>query len=150
MTPELLLNDDRFAIEVLWGKYFMDKLINILLDEAHVIKEWGGTFRTDYLKIGPVHYRFPRMIPFHLGSATVSKQLEPELVKNLHLRVDSLAVMRRNTDRPNIFFVVERMKHPVNSYEDLAFIIKKYLGPGDTSFWCSLIPEVRHKQVPSS
>ncbi|KAF8223613.1 hypothetical protein L208DRAFT_1411592, partial [Tricholoma matsutake] len=107
---------------------------------AHVIKEWGGTFRTDYLKIGPIHYRFLQMIPFHLGSATVSKQLEPELVKNLHLRVDSLAVMHRNTDRPNIFLVDE----------DLAFIIKKNLGPRDTSFWCSLIPEVRHKQVPSA
>ena len=130
MSPELLLNDDRF--EVLWGKkHFMDKLVNIVLDEAHVIKEWGGTFRTDYLKIGPIRYRFPRMIPFHLGSATISKRLEPELVKNLHLRVDSLAVMRRNTDRLNIFLVVERMKHPANAYEDLAFIIKKNLGPGD-------------------
>ena len=130
MSPELLLNNDRF--EVLWEKkHFMDKLINIVLDEAHVIKEWGGTFRTGYLKIGPICYRFPRMIPFLLGSATVRKQLEPELVKNLHLRVDSLAVMRRNTDRPNIFLVVERMKHPANSYEDLAFIIKKNLGSGD-------------------
>ncbi|KAF8232581.1 hypothetical protein L208DRAFT_1397250 [Tricholoma matsutake] len=128
----------------------MDKLINILLNKAHVIKEWGSTFRTDYLKIGPIHYRFPQMIPFHLGSATVSKQLEPELVKNLHLHVALLAVMCRNTDRPNIFLVVEQMKHPMNSYEDLAFIIKKNLGPRDTSFWCSLIPKVRHKQVPSS
>jgi len=50
VSPELLLNDDRF--EVLWGKkHFMDKLINIVLDEAHVIKEWGNAFRTDYLKI---------------------------------------------------------------------------------------------------
>ena len=73
----MLLDDDRF--EVLWGKkYFMDKLINIVLDEAHVIKGCGGTFRTDHLKIGPIRYRFLWMIPFHLGSATVSKQLEPE------------------------------------------------------------------------
>ena len=124
MSPELLLNNDRF--EVLWGKkHFMDKLINIVLDEAHVIKEWGGTFRTNYLKIGPIRYRFPWMIPFHLGSAMVSKQLEPELVKNLHLCVDSLVVMRRNMDRPNIFLIVEQMKHPANSYEDLAFVIKR-------------------------
>jgi superfamily II DNA helicase RecQ len=127
VSPELLLNDDRF--EVLWGKkHFTDKLINIVLDEVHIIKEWGGTFRTNYLKIGPIRYRFPQMIPFHLGSATVGKQLESELVKNLHLCVDSLAVMCRNTDRPNIFLVVERMRHPTNSYEDLTFIIKKNLG----------------------
>ena len=130
MSPELLLNDDRF--EILWRKKpFMDKILNIVLDEAHVIKEWGGTFRTDYLKIGPIHYRFPRMNPFHLGSATVSIQLESELMKNLHLHVESLVVICRNMDRPNIFLVVECMKHPMNSYEDLAFIIKKNLGLSD-------------------
>jgi len=111
----------------------MDNVINIVLDEAHVVKEWGGTFRTDYTKLGPLRYRFPWMIPYHAGSATVGNEMESELVKNLHLRKDSLAVMRCNTDRPNIFLVVKRMKHPANSYEDLAFLIKKNLGPGDES-----------------
>ena len=96
--------------------YGENKLINIVLDEVHVIKEWGGTFRTDYLKIGPIHYRFPWMIPFHLGSAMVGKQLESKLMKNLHLCVDLLPVMHQNTDRPNISLVVEHMKHPGNSY----------------------------------
>jgi superfamily II DNA helicase RecQ len=41
--------------------------------------------------------------------------------------------MHHNTDRPNIFLIVEHMKHPENSYEDLAFLIKKNLGPGDDS-----------------
>jgi superfamily II DNA helicase RecQ len=65
------------------------------------------------------------MIPYNAGSATIGNNMESELTKNLHLRKDSLAVMRRNTDRPNIFLIVERMKHPENSYEDLAFLIKK-------------------------
>lgn len=106
--------------------------MNFVLDEAHVIKEWGGTFRTDYLKIGPIRYLFPRMIGFHLGSATIGPGLVPELTKNLHLRTDGLSVMRLNTDRSNIYLVVRRMQHPLNSYEDLGFIIKKNLGPGDT------------------
>jgi hypothetical protein len=43
-----LLNDDRF--EGLWGKkQVMD----------NVIRKWGGTFRTDYLKLGPLRYQFP-------------------------------------------------------------------------------------------
>ena len=130
MSLELLLNHDRF--EVLWRKkHFMDKHVNIVLDKVHIIKEWGGTFRTDCSKIRPIHYRFLWMIPFHLGSTMVSKQLESELMKNLHLCVDSLAVMHQNTDRHNIFLVVGCMKHPAISYEDLTFIIKKNLGPGD-------------------
>ena len=53
VSPELLLNDERF--KMLWGKkQFMDNIMNFVLDEAHVIKEWGGMFRTDYLKIGPI------------------------------------------------------------------------------------------------
>jgi hypothetical protein len=72
------------------------------------------------------------MIGFHLGSATIGPGLVPELVKNLHLRTDGLSVMHLNADRSNIHLVVRRMQHPLNSYEDLGFIIKKNLGPGDT------------------
>ena len=77
VSPELLLNDDRF--EGLWGKkQVMDNVINIVLDEAHVIKEWGGTFRTDYLKLRPLCYRFPWMIPYNAGSTTVGNEMESE------------------------------------------------------------------------
>ncbi len=34
-----------------------------------------------------------------------------------------------NTDRPNIFFRVQRMEYPINSYHDLAFLIPKDLDP---------------------
>jgi superfamily II DNA helicase RecQ len=88
VSPELLLNDKRF--EMLWRKkQFTDSIVNFVLDEAHVIKEWGGTFRSDYLKIGPIRYLFPRMLGFHLGSATIGPALLPELVKNLHLQTDN-------------------------------------------------------------
>jgi superfamily II DNA helicase RecQ len=83
VSPEPLLNNDRF--EGLWGKkQVMDNVI-IVLDEAHIVKEWGGTFRTDYTKLWPLHYRFPWMIPYNAGSVMVSNEMELELVKNLHL-----------------------------------------------------------------
>ncbi|KAF8229483.1 hypothetical protein L208DRAFT_1286599, partial [Tricholoma matsutake] len=34
-----------------------------------------------------------------------------------------------STDHPNIFFSVHKMEHPINSYHDLAFIIKQHTGP---------------------
>jgi superfamily II DNA helicase RecQ len=53
VSPKLLLNDGRF--KGLWEKKkFTDNIINLVLDEAHVIKKWGGTFWSDYLKIGPI------------------------------------------------------------------------------------------------
>ena len=78
VSPELLINDSRF--EDLWGKKkFTDNIINLVLDEAHVIKEWGRTFQSDYLRIGLIQYLLPRMIPIHLGSAMIGPQMVPEL-----------------------------------------------------------------------
>jgi len=56
--------------------------------------------------------------------------MEPELHENLHLCPEMISVIWCNTDWPNIFLVVKEMKHPLKSYEDLAFIIKKNLKPG--------------------
>ena len=111
-------------------KKFTDNIINISLDKAHVIKEWGGTICSNYLWTGPLRYCFPRTIPFHLGSATLRPQMEPELHANLHLCPEMTSVIWCNTDWHNIFLVVKEMKHPLNSYKDLAFIIKKNLKPG--------------------
>ena len=72
----------------------MDNVINIVPDEAHVIKELGGTFRTDYLKLGPLCYQFPWMILYNTGSMTVSIEMESELTKKLHLCKNSAGMVR--------------------------------------------------------
>jgi superfamily II DNA helicase RecQ len=119
-----LLNDRQW--DQLWTKKkFTDKIICVAMDKAHVIKEWGGTFRSDYLKLGPLHYLWLRVIPRVLGSATVGPQMVPNLSMNLHLQPNKMFITCLNTDRLNIFLVVECMRHPVNSYKDLAFLIKK-------------------------
>lgn len=134
VSPELLNNDSRF--EDLWGtKKFTDNLVNLILDEAHVVKEWGGTFRNDYLNIGPIRYLLTRkpVVGLHLGTATLAPQHEAELKleANLHLREDSTSTFRLSSDRPNIFFSVHKMQHPVNSFHDLAFIIKQHMSVND-------------------
>ena len=43
VSPEILNNDTRFE-DLLGAKKFADNLVNLVLDEAHVVKEWGGTF----------------------------------------------------------------------------------------------------------
>jgi superfamily II DNA helicase RecQ len=91
VSPEILNNDSRF--EDLWGtKRFTDSLINLVLDEAHVVKEWGGTFRSDYLRIGPIRYLLTRKptVGLHLGTATMPPHRVEELIANLHLRADHM------------------------------------------------------------
>jgi superfamily II DNA helicase RecQ len=132
VSPKILNNDSRF--EDLWGtKRFVDNLINLVLDEAHVVKEWGGTFRSDYLKIGPVRYLLTQKPPvgLHLRTATLPPSRIAEIMSNLHLRVDNTTIFRLSTDRPNIFLSVHKMQFPVNSFQDLAFMISKHTSNGE-------------------
>jgi superfamily II DNA helicase RecQ len=132
VSPEILNNDVCF--EDLWGtKIFTDNLINLVLDEAHVVKEWGSTFRSDYLRIGPICYLLNRNPPvgFHLRTATMPPSRIDEIMANLHLHEDHTLIFRLSTDHPNIFFAVHKMQNPVGSYHDLAFVIKQHMSEGD-------------------
>lgn len=132
VSPEILNNDSRF--EDLWGtKKFTDNLVNLVLDEAHVIKEWGGTFRSDYLRIGPIRYLLTRKptVGLHLGTATMPPHRVDELITNMHLREDHTHIFRLSTDRTNIFMSVLKMEHPIGSYHDLAFVIKQHMAGDD-------------------
>lgn len=136
VSPEILNNDSRF--EDLWSnKKFTNNLINIVLDEAHCMKDWGGTFRSDYLKIGPIHYLLTQKptVGFHLGTATMPPALLPEVCSNLHFQPDHTTTIRLSTDHPNIFFIIRHMEHPLSSYHDLTFIIQLHLAAvGSSTF----------------
>ena len=131
MSPEILNNDSRF--EDLWGtKLFMNNLINLVLDEAHVVQEWGGTFCSDYLRIGPIRHliTWKPTVGLHLGTATLPPSRLNNLMTNLNFRPNHTQIFHMSTDRPNIF-LVRKMEHPLNSYHDLAFIIKLHMTGDD-------------------
>ena len=133
MSPEILNNDSHF--EDLWGtKLFVNNLVNLVLDEAHVVQEWGDTFRSDYLRIGPIRYLITRkpIVGLHLGTATLPPERLDDLLTNLHFRPNHTQIFRMSTDRSNIFFSVRKMEHPLNSYHDLAFIIKLHMMSDDS------------------
>ena len=111
----------------------MNNLINLVLDEAHVVQEWGGTFRSDYLRIGPIRHlmTWKPTVGLHLGTATLPPSRLNDLMTNLNFRPNHTQIFRMSTDRPNIFFLVRKMEHPLNSYHDLAFIIKLHMTGDD-------------------
>jgi superfamily II DNA helicase RecQ len=104
--------------------------VNLVLDEAHVVKEWGSTFRSDYLQIGPIRYllTWKPTVGIHLGMATMILHHIEELIANLHLWADHWDFS--TVDCPNIFFV-HKMEHPINSYHDLASVIKQHMTSSD-------------------
>ncbi len=126
-SPEIIEQDSHFD-GLIKSKKFTRSLINIVFDEAHCIKEWGTTFRNSYQKLGQLRLLMGIRVPYHLGTVT----MPPKLVKPLkqELRLDAnTTILQLNTDRPNIFFRVQQMQYPINSYHNLAFLIHKDLDP---------------------
>ena len=99
MSPEQLSNEDVLA-EVAAAKPSL-----FVVDEAHLISEWGHDFRPDYLKLGAVAEAIGRP-PVLALTATASPPVRKEIVERLDMRDPDVLV--RGFDRPNIWLGVER------------------------------------------
>ncbi|KAJ3775008.1 P-loop containing nucleoside triphosphate hydrolase protein [Lentinula raphanica] len=100
-SPETMAKDHRYDV-LLHNRVFMCSVIDIVIDESHVIREWGGTFRPEYHTLGPSRYALPRHIPYHLGTATLPPNDAEQLKIHLNLGTDTTEI-RLDTDRKNIF-----------------------------------------------
>ena len=119
-----------FCEKMLWTHApFVSRIFNIVFHEGHCICQWGSTFRPEYKQVGTLRYLLPN-IPFYITSATIPPAMISDLKEILHLSKDCL-VLRRSNDRHNVTFCVRKMRHPLNSYEDLAFLIPKSWKLGD-------------------
>ncbi|MFS0853099.1 DNA helicase RecQ [Microbacterium sp. 179-I 3D4 NHS] len=71
----------------------------IAIDEAHCVSQWGHDFRPDYLALGDLGERFPR-VPRMALTATATRATHQEITERLHL--DGAKHFVASFDRPNI------------------------------------------------
>jgi len=76
----------------------------VTIDEAHCISEWGHDFRPDYMEIAAFRNRFKDAVCLAL-TATATKQVQTDIVKNLKLK--NPAVLVASFNRSNIFLDVQ-------------------------------------------
>jgi ATP-dependent DNA helicase RecQ len=79
----------------------------LAVDEAHCVVEWGNEFRPVYRRLGQYRYQLGNPVTIALtGSATAATRGQILEV----LRVPSAEVVLTSFDRPNLTFVVERVR----------------------------------------
>jgi ATP-dependent DNA helicase RecQ len=113
------------GFEKLWtNKDFASKVISIVWDEAQCVSTWG-TFRPEYKIAGSLRYLLPKDIPFYITSATLPPDVLQDVMATLGMRESNTEIFTRSNDRSNIHITVRKMKYPLNSFKDLAFLIPK-------------------------
>ena len=164
VSTKILNNESHF--KELWGKRkFTNYLINLVLDEAHIVKEWGQCGLPPYWS----HPLSSNMKTNNQSSPQHIYHTFDLLLKikvNLHLCTDATKTFHHSTDHSNIFLVVHQMEHNLGSYHDLMFVIKlnltvadpcpsKFLisfnscreaQEGTKCLWKRLSPELCHKR----
>ncbi|KII85091.1 hypothetical protein PLICRDRAFT_145764 [Plicaturopsis crispa FD-325 SS-3] len=122
ISPEMLLSR-RFTNDVLRKPEFGQRILSVVIDEAHVVSHWGSSFRKKYGELGKIRAFLPRSTPFVALSATLPARLRHDVLTKLQYHKTDYVSIDVGNDRPNVSIVVRGMQHPINTYADLDFIV---------------------------
>ncbi|KAJ3516531.1 hypothetical protein NMY22_g14185 [Coprinellus aureogranulatus] len=121
LSPEMMLSKV-FLTQVIRHRDMVDKIMSVVVDEAHVVSHWGSNFRKKYGTLGILRALLPRRTPFVAMSATLSPRVRKDVLAKLQFQKDFCDLSLGN-DRKNVSIVVRAMQHPMNTYRDLDFLI---------------------------
>ncbi|MGK0498988.1 MAG: ATP-dependent DNA helicase RecQ [Oceanicoccus sp.] len=79
------------------------------IDEAHCVAQWGHDFRADYLSLGLLQQRFPK-VPRIALTATADIRTREEIIQRLSLT--NAQAFISGFDRPNIRYAIANKTNP--------------------------------------
>lgn len=121
LSPEIALSTAFRA--VLIDPSFQEKLSLVAIDEAHVVWEWGQSFRVQYSQLSLLRSFIPRGVPWLACSATLDPRTLHR-VKELCGFEAAVEVQRTSVDRPDIFLSSKQLMFPASGFKDLDFLIQ--------------------------
>jgi ATP-dependent DNA helicase RecQ len=121
LSPEQLANEEtRQTLERAAPGLFV-------VDEAHLISQWGHDFRPDYMMLGAQAEAVGAPVRLAL-TATAAPPVRQEITRRLGLRDPQVVI--GDFDRPNIYLSVSRALAVQEKQQHLASAVSEFEGPG--------------------
>jgi ATP-dependent DNA helicase RecQ len=98
-----------------------------VVDEAHLISQWGHDFRTDYMRLGEQAQALGAAVRIAL-TATAAQPVRAEIVRRLGLRDPEIVV--GDFDRPHIELSARRLRTIEEKHGELEAAASALDGPG--------------------
>jgi superfamily II DNA helicase RecQ len=99
ISPELAIGDKFHTMAI--NPVFKERLGLVVVDEAHLVSQWGRGFRTEYARLGQLRSLFGSHAPWFACSATLDAEALKELKKGVGFE-DDVTIMRTSIDRPEL------------------------------------------------
>ena len=128
MSPESSLSNERWRF-MLENKVYQERLIGIVVDEAHCIVDWGTSssnkkstaFRIWYSRLNELKSLVGKNVKFLALTATATKKTKRRIFEMLEL--DNPFEIVDDPNRPNITFVVQKMDNSIKLADHSLFLI---------------------------
>jgi superfamily II DNA/RNA helicase len=120
-SPEMCLQHPEFRALLLSGK-FSKTISHLVVDEAHVIPDWGPDFREAYAAILELRAMMNLSIPILATSATMTPSVLSTIRSSLKIDPQNSFHLNLGNNRPNITELVVPMKQGVG-FEPLRVIL---------------------------
>jgi ATP-dependent DNA helicase RecQ len=121
LSPEQLANTEtRQALQRATPGLFV-------VDEAHLISQWGHDFRPDYMMLGAQAEAIGAPVRLAL-TATAAPPVRQEIIRRLGLREPRVVI--GDFDRPNIYLSVRRALTVREKQQHLSRTVSEFAGPG--------------------
>ncbi|CAF3090085.1 unnamed protein product [Rotaria sp. Silwood2] len=102
ITPEKIGQSDQLN-KLFSHLYAKNNLARFVIDEAHCISDWGHDFRPDYVKIGTLRDRYPR-VPFILLTATATPRVQRDMLHQMKLDRHLSKLFIQSFNRSNLVY----------------------------------------------
>ncbi|TFY62447.1 hypothetical protein EVJ58_g3853 [Rhodofomes roseus] len=122
ISPEML-QSPAFKFHVLRHQSFTQRVLSIVVDEAHCVSHWGADFRKLYGRLGTIRAHLLPGTPVIAVTATLTARVRRDLLEILHFPKLGGKFINVGNDRPNVSIVVRACEHPQNTLADLDFIL---------------------------